>query len=87
MCRATYLAALRRQPLRRVMLLRVDCFGLGEKGSKVFFSEEKNQKTFASPQLAVCQPCPKTRSCFKNKSLLLLFFRKEDLPSFFSKLA
>jgi hypothetical protein len=42
----------------------------------MFFFEKKNQKTFASRSLAI-------RACERgHKSLLLLFFRKEELPSF-----
>ena len=45
-------------------------------GSKVFFSEEKKQKTFAnSDPGAACKVRDSTR-----KSLLVLFFRKERLP-------
>jgi len=46
----------------------------------VFFSEEKNQKTFAS---GACEEIPAKASIVEaegGKSLLLLFFRKEDLP-------
>jgi hypothetical protein len=48
----------------------------------MFFSEEKNQKTFMSwpPQT------PRSKMSVgdwpQRKSLLLLFFRKEDLPFF-----
>jgi hypothetical protein len=38
----------------------------------MFFFEKKNQKTFG----------PAGSRLQENKSLLLLFFRKEDLPSF-----
>jgi hypothetical protein len=42
---------------------------------KQFFFEKKNQKTFAIFIPPIATPT--------DKSLLLLFFRKEDLPSFF----
>jgi hypothetical protein len=48
----------------------------------MFFSEEKNQKTFTSPPLPGSRPWPDGCRSAGNKSLLLLFFRKED--SFFS---
>jgi hypothetical protein len=44
---------------------------------QVFFFEKKNQKTFACT-VAVLSGGTNTQSC---KSLLLLFFRKEDLSS------
>jgi hypothetical protein len=47
------------------------------RGRKVFFSEEKKQKTL---QLGRVVPLAADTSLM-NKSLLLLFFRKEDLPS------
>jgi hypothetical protein len=45
---------------------------------KLFFSEEKHQKTFANS--GVCA-AGKVRDSVR-KSLLLLFFRKEDLACF-----
>jgi hypothetical protein len=49
--------------------------------ASVFFSEEKNQKTFASyPPLPRSRPWPACLRWHRNKSLLLLFFRKADLP-------
>jgi hypothetical protein len=47
----------------------------------MFFSEEKNQKTFISWRCPPIRPCPATGGCVEFKSLLLLFFRKEDLSS------
>jgi hypothetical protein len=47
----------------------------------VFFSEEKNQKTFISPPLPRSRPWPVRLRQRRDKSLLLLFFRKEDLSS------
>jgi len=41
----------------------------------MFFFEKKNQKTFAT-WVRVLQPAAPT-----DKSFLLLFFKKEDLPS------
>jgi len=57
-----------------------------KKVRKMFFSEEKNQKTFISPAASppsghVPDPSVGTRS----KSLLLLFFRKEDSSSAFNR--
>jgi hypothetical protein len=42
----------------------------------VFFFEKKNQKTFVSLRALPASPAPPT------KSFLLLFFKKEDLPSY-----
>jgi hypothetical protein len=53
---------------------------LGDFCRSMFFSEEKNQKTFASPPIPRSRPWPATLSWRRHKSLLLLFFRKEDLP-------
>jgi hypothetical protein len=47
----------------------------------MFFSEEKNQKTFESALAQPGRPWPATWKRRRHKSLLLLFFRKEDLPS------
>jgi hypothetical protein len=44
---------------------------------RVFFSEEKKQKTFISPQLPIGRPCPGYRRRRRNKSFLVLFFKKE----------
>jgi hypothetical protein len=41
----------------------------------MFFFEKKNQKTFASWRIFVARDAPNT------KSFLLLFFKKEGLPS------
>jgi hypothetical protein len=46
----------------------------------MFFSEEKNQKTFVSPLFARSGPWPALSAAPKHKSLLVLFFRKERLP-------
>jgi hypothetical protein len=43
----------------------------------MFFSEEKNQKTFISWLLPPVRPWPQSFRERRNKSLLLLFFRKE----------
>jgi hypothetical protein len=48
--------------------------------ASMFFSEEKNQKTFISSLYQFCRPSPGSASLRGRKSLLLLFFRKEDLP-------
>jgi hypothetical protein len=45
----------------------------------MFFSEEKNQKTFCSAQVAPIWPGPRMWEQRNNKSLLVLFFRKELL--------
>jgi hypothetical protein len=45
----------------------------------MFFSEEKNQKTFISSPLPRSRPWPGCLRRRRDKSLLLLFFRKEDL--------
>jgi hypothetical protein len=55
-----------------------------KKKGRTFFSEEKNQKTFMSALAAISGPWPPTVKLRRNKSLLLLFFRKEDLPSSFA---
>jgi hypothetical protein len=44
----------------------------------MFFSEEKNQKTFTSPPLPRSGIWPERGAGARHKSLLLLFFRKED---------
>jgi hypothetical protein len=46
---------------------------------KVFFSEEKKQKTFISQPLPISRPWPASLRSTRIKSLLLLFFRKEGL--------
>jgi hypothetical protein len=46
----------------------------------MFFSEEKNQMTFDSALAQPIRPWPVTWKRQRSKSLLLLFFRKEDLP-------
>jgi uncharacterized protein GlcG (DUF336 family) len=48
----------------------------------MFFSEEKNQKTFNSAQAYRYRPWPVRGSGGESKSFLLLFFKKEVLPSF-----
>jgi hypothetical protein len=47
----------------------------------MFFSEEKNQKTFTSPLVQPIRPLPVSVRLRRMKSLLVLFFRKEH-PSF-----
>jgi hypothetical protein len=59
---------------------RIDHALLGDArgfGRKQFFSEEKNQKTFVSQQVPRSRPLLKPCRGRRNKSLLLLFFRKE----------
>jgi hypothetical protein len=46
---------------------------------RVFFSEEKKQKTFMSSLLTLGRPWPASYRKRRNKSLLVLFFRKELL--------
>jgi hypothetical protein len=46
---------------------------------KMFFSEEKNQKTFVSQQAEAYRPWPGSVRQRRRKSLLVLFFRKEHL--------
>jgi hypothetical protein len=60
--------------------------GVGKEGRKVFFSEEKKQKTFNSPPLPAYRPWPDRLRQRRIKSLLVLFFRKEQscLPFLFS---
>jgi hypothetical protein len=43
----------------------------------MFFSEEKNQKTFASARVHRCGTWPERWVQGRNKSLFVLFFRKE----------
>jgi len=50
--------------------------------SKMFFSEEKNQKTFIPGLHPSGRLNPATWSLRRIKSLLLLFFRKEELAYF-----
>jgi hypothetical protein len=45
----------------------------------MFFSEEKNQKTFNAPPPARSRPWPACVRWREHKSLLVLFFRKEHL--------
>jgi hypothetical protein len=45
----------------------------------MFFSEEKNQKTFASALAFRSWPWPVCFRLLRDKSLLVLFFRKEHL--------
>jgi len=47
----------------------------------MFFSEEKNQKTFASGAAERYGTWPESWNSAGRKSLLLLFFRKEGLAS------
>jgi hypothetical protein len=49
----------------------------------MFFSEEKNQKTFIPAPVERSGPWPPKVKLLRNKSLLLLFFRKDGLSSFF----
>jgi hypothetical protein len=46
----------------------------------MFLSAEKNQRTFVPPPADKSEPWPTNAKLQENKSLLLLFFRKEDLP-------
>jgi hypothetical protein len=50
------------------------------KEKELFFFEKKNQKTFT-----LCVHCRRVRDS-TVKSLLLLFFRKEDLPNWIAQL-
>jgi len=45
----------------------------------MFFFEKKNQKTFIPGLFQLGRPWPSMREQRRNKSLLLLFFRKEGL--------
>jgi hypothetical protein len=45
----------------------------------MFFSEEKNQKTFDSALVRRSRPWPASLRWRRYEGLLLLFFRKEDL--------
>jgi hypothetical protein len=45
--------------------------------ARMFFSEEKNQKTFISGGVPTLRPNPGSIRWRKDKSLLVLFFRKE----------
>jgi hypothetical protein len=45
----------------------------------MFFSEEKNQKTCTSARAERCGTWPESWDTARDKSLLLLFFRKEGL--------
>jgi hypothetical protein len=45
----------------------------------MFFSEEKNQKTFVPGAADKLRPWPDRGGQRRNKSLLVLFFRKELL--------
>jgi hypothetical protein len=47
------------------------------KAKQVFFFEKKNQKTFTCAVAAL----PERHQQLNSQSLLLLFFRKEDLTS------
>jgi hypothetical protein len=47
------------------------------KARKQFFSEEKNQKTFIPAPAARSRPNPGSIRKVRNKSLLVLLFRKE----------
>jgi hypothetical protein len=48
----------------------------------MFFSEEKNQKTFNPAPASTNRPWPARWERRENKSLLVLFFRKNILPSY-----
>jgi hypothetical protein len=50
-----------------------------KKSRKLFFSEEKNQKTFTPAPAARSRPWPRSWKLRRTKSLLLLFFTKEGL--------
>jgi hypothetical protein len=52
------------------------------KKERFFFSEEKKQKTFISPQLLAGRPWPGSCRGRRDKNLLVLFFRKEHLSFF-----
>jgi hypothetical protein len=55
--------------------------GRGARGfRKQFFSEEKNQKTFSPALAATWWPIPAVCPPQTDKSLLVVFFRKELLP-------
>jgi hypothetical protein len=56
--------------------------GADQQGRKQFFFEKKNQKTFIFPPAATSGSWPDSWYITRNKSLLLLFFRKEDLTLF-----
>jgi hypothetical protein len=45
----------------------------------MFFSEEKNQKTFIPALAERSRPWPPNGKLRKSKSFLLLFFKKEGL--------
>jgi hypothetical protein len=44
---------------------------------RIFFSEEKKQKTLISSQLDIAWPRPGSSRARRNKSFLVLFFKKE----------
>jgi len=48
----------------------------------MFFFEKKNQKTFIPAHADTSGPLPRSWELRKNKSLLLLFFRKEGVLHF-----
>jgi hypothetical protein len=50
--------------------------------ARMFFFEKKNQKTFVPALAARSRPWPPKVKLRRNKSLLLLFFRKEGLSFF-----
>jgi hypothetical protein len=49
----------------------------GIRKARMFFSEEKNQKTFVSALAEGYRPWPDSGKRRRIKSLLVLFFRKE----------
>jgi hypothetical protein len=54
---------------------------MGKQERKVFFSEEKKQKTFESALAQRYRPWPERLSQRNRKSFLVLFFKKEQLSS------
>jgi hypothetical protein len=46
----------------------------------MFFSEEKNQKTFNAAPADRYRPWPDRLNLLRDKSFLVLFFKKELLP-------
>jgi hypothetical protein len=50
----------------------------------MFFSEEKNQKTFTSSPASTYGTWPDRWRSARNESLLVLFFRKEHASLYFS---
>jgi hypothetical protein len=65
-------------------LITRKCFCRGAREGRVFFSEEKKQKTFMFWQLHIGRPWPEYFNRRRNKSLLVLFFRKEQSSLLFA---